>query len=80
MVFVHAEFGGAMFHEHVEFLEGVCIEQQFDALPRRQLAAGVLGRDTAFAAAGAGLGALGSSFSRISCMVLPGVQGGGPPC
>ena len=42
-----------MLDEHVPFLEGIGIEQQFDALARGQLALGVLGIDAALAAAGA---------------------------
>ncbi|OIQ63406.1 hypothetical protein GALL_550530 [mine drainage metagenome] len=38
----HAEFGRAVFDEHVEFLEAALVEQKLDALPRGQLAAGVL--------------------------------------
>ena len=45
--------------EHVEFLETVRIQQQFDPLARRQLALGVLRVDPALAAAQArGLPAL----------------------
>ena len=42
-----------MLDEHVPFLEGIGIEQQFDALARGQLALGVLRVDAALAAAGA---------------------------
>jgi hypothetical protein len=38
-------------HEHVELLEGVRVEEQLDALARRQLAAGMLRRDAGLAAA-----------------------------
>jgi hypothetical protein len=47
----HAELGRPMLDEHVVFLEGVLIEQQGDALARRQLALGVLGGDPARPAA-----------------------------
>jgi hypothetical protein len=43
--------------EHVEFLERALVEQQLDALPRGQLAAGVLRFDALFAAAELGAGA-----------------------
>src|SRR5207247_3224730 len=51
LVLLHAEFGGAVLDEHVEFLERALVEQELDALPRRQLAAGVLRLDALFAAA-----------------------------
>lgn len=51
---VHAEIGGAVFDEHVELLEGTFVEEEVDALARRQLAALVLGVDTRLAAAEAG--------------------------
>ncbi len=54
---LHAEFGRAVLDEHVEFLERALVEQQFDALPRGQLAAGVLRLDALFAAAELGAGA-----------------------
>ena len=57
LVFVHAEIGGAMLDEHVELLEGALVEQDLDALARRQLAALVLGRDALLAAAEPRLGA-----------------------
>ena len=56
-VLLHAEFGRAVLDEHVEFLERALVEQQFDALPRGQLAAGVLRLDALFAAAELGAGA-----------------------
>ena len=46
-----------MLDEHVEFLERALVEQQLDALPRGQLAAGVLRLDALFAAAELGAGA-----------------------
>jgi hypothetical protein len=57
LVLLHAEFGRAVLDEHVELLERSLVEQQFDALPRRQLAAGVLRLDALFAAAELGAGA-----------------------
>ncbi len=51
LVLFHAEFGGAVLDKHVEFLERTLVEQQLDALPRGQLAAGVLRLDALFAAA-----------------------------
>ena len=47
----HAEICRAVFDIHVELLERVRVEQEFDALAGRQLAAPVLGRDAPFAAA-----------------------------
>ena len=41
-----------MLDEHVPFLEGIGIEQQFDALAGGQAPLGVLGIDAALAAAG----------------------------
>src|SRR5262249_54975140 len=46
----HAEVVGAVLDEHVPLLEGVGIEQQVDALARRQFALGVLRLDPAHAA------------------------------
>jgi len=43
--------------EHVELLERALVEQKLDALPRGQLAAGVLRFDALFAAAEPGTGA-----------------------
>jgi hypothetical protein len=57
LVLLHAEFGRAVLDEHVEFLERALVEQQLDALPRRQLAAGVLRLDALVAAAQFGAGA-----------------------
>ena len=54
----HAEIDAAVLLEHVPFFEGAVVEQQFDALARRQLALGVLGVDALLAAAEAGLLAL----------------------
>src|SRR5262249_38383520 len=47
---VHPEFGGAVFDEHVELLEGALVEQKLDALARGQFAAGVLRLDALLAA------------------------------
>jgi hypothetical protein len=47
----HAEFSGAVFHEHVEFLEGTMIEQQFNPLSRCQFALGMLRGNALFTAA-----------------------------
>ena len=41
-----------MFDEHVELLEGALVQQQLDALARRELALGVLRVDTSLTAAG----------------------------
>jgi hypothetical protein len=46
-----------MLDEHVEFLERALVEQKLDALPRGQLAAGVLRLDALLAAAELGTGA-----------------------
>ncbi len=48
---LHAEIGRAVLDEHVELLERAVIEQQLDALARRELAARVLRRDALLAAA-----------------------------
>jgi len=40
-----------MLHEHIELLEGALVEQQLDALARRELAAAVLRFDALVAAA-----------------------------
>ena len=55
----HAEVVAAMFDEHVELLERVVIEEEFDALARGELALGVLSRDALLAAAKAGALAAG---------------------
>ena len=54
---LHAEIVAAVLDEHVELLERIVVEQEFDALARGQLALGVLGRDALLAAAQAGAGA-----------------------
>ena len=41
----HAELGGAMLDEGVEFLEGALVEEEVDALAGGELALGVLGVD-----------------------------------
>ena len=51
---LHAEIVAAMLDEHVELLERVVIEQQFDALARGELALGVLRGDALLAAAETG--------------------------
>src|SRR5439155_3877938 len=51
LVLLHAELGGAVLDEHVEFLERSLVEQQLDALARGQLAAGVLRLDALLPAA-----------------------------
>ena len=56
---LHAEIVAAVLDEHVEFLERVVIEQEFDALARGELALGVLRRDALLAAAEAGAVAAG---------------------
>ena len=48
-----------MLDEHVELLERVVIEQEFDALARGELALGVLRRDALLAAAETGALAAG---------------------
>src|SRR5262249_16490045 len=42
---LHAEVGASVLHVHVELLEGAVVHEQADALPRRELAAFVLGVD-----------------------------------
>ncbi len=56
---LHAEIVAAMLDEHVELLERIVVEQEFDALARGELALGVLGRDALLAAAEAGAFAAG---------------------
>ncbi len=56
-VLLHAEFGGAVFDEHVELLERALVEQEFDALAGGQLAALVLRLDALLPAAELRLGA-----------------------
>src|SRR6202011_5818479 len=51
------EVARAVFDEHVELLERALVEQQFESLARRELAALVLRLDTALAAAHARVGA-----------------------
>ncbi len=48
---VHAEVGTAMLHEHVPLFEAALVEQQFDALPGRQFALGMLRVDAPLTAA-----------------------------
>ena len=50
-LFVHAEGGGAVRDEHVEFLEGTFVQQQVDAFAGRQFVFVVLGSDTLFPSA-----------------------------
>ena len=50
---LHAEVVGAVLDEHVEFLEGVLVHQELDALARGQFAALVLRFDAPLAAAAA---------------------------
>ena len=56
---MRAEIVAAMFDEHVELLERIVIEQEFDALARGELALGVLRRDALLAAAETGAVAAG---------------------
>ena len=53
LLLLHAEIVAAMLDEHVPFLEGIGVEQDFEPLARGQLALGVLRLDPALAAAGA---------------------------
>jgi hypothetical protein len=53
-----------MLHEHVEFLEGGIVEQQFDALARGELAAGVLGVDALLASAKTSFAAAAFQFGE----------------
>ena len=59
LVVCHAEIVAAVLDEHVELLERVVIEQQFDALARGELALGVLRGDALLAAAETGALAAG---------------------
>jgi hypothetical protein len=61
--------------EHVPLFEGAVVEQQLDALARRQLALGMLGVDALLAAAERRPSArFSSSWSMISCMVASPVK------
>ncbi len=51
---LHAELDAAVLDIHVELLEGAFVEQEIEALPRGELAAGMLGLDALRTAAGAG--------------------------
>ncbi len=53
---VHSEIGGAMAHQLVHFFESAFVEQQIDALARRELAFGVLPLHPLRAAARFGIG------------------------
>ena len=50
MRLIHAEIDAAVLDIHVELLEGAFVEQEVEALARRELAALVLGLDTGGAA------------------------------
>jgi hypothetical protein len=54
LVAFHAKVGAAVLDEHVPFLERAVVQQQLDALARRQLAFLVLGVDALLSAAQAG--------------------------
>ncbi len=56
---LHAEVVAAMLDEHVELLEGVVVEQEFDAFARRELSLRMLRRDALLAATEAGAIAAG---------------------
>ena len=58
----HAEVHRPVLDEHVGFLERTLVQQQGDALARRQLALGMLGGDAPLAAAGPGVGAAALEF------------------
>jgi hypothetical protein len=58
LVVGHAEVGTAVLDEHVPFLEGAFVQQQFEPFARGQLALGVLRVDALLPTAQAGLGAL----------------------
>ena len=51
---LHAEVCRAVLDEHVEFFEGAFVEEDLDALARRQLALGMLRIDACLAATGPG--------------------------
>ncbi len=62
-----------MLDEHVELLERVVIEQEFDALARRELALGVLRGDAILAAAETG--ALAASVEAGKNVLHQAVRG-----
>jgi hypothetical protein len=70
----HAEVGTAVLDEHVPFLEGAFVEQQFEPLARGELALLVLRVDALLATAQAGLGAL---FFEHLLDVVHGVHSSG---
>ena len=61
---IHAEVGGAVPHQLVHFLEGAFVEQQIDALARRQLAFRVLPLHALLAATGFGIGVAAAHFGE----------------
>ena len=72
---LHAEIVAAMLDEHVELLERIVVEQNFDPLARRELALGVLRRDALFAAAKAGAGAAAvEAGENVLHRTAPGVR------
>src|SRR5690606_11360546 len=58
----HAEIDAVVLNVHIDFFKSARIEQQVDALPRRQTALGVLGVNTLLAAAHAGSSATAFQF------------------
>lgn len=68
----HAEIDRAVLDEHVPFFKSAVVEQQLDALARRELALGVLRVDALLPAAQARLGAaLFELFDQFLHGVLP---------
>ena len=57
-VIAHAKVGATVLDEHVPLFEGALVEQDFDALTRREFAFGVLSVNALLATAHAGSGAL----------------------
>ncbi len=73
---LHAKVGRAVFDEGVEFFEAALVQQDFQALAGRELAAGVLGLDALFPAPLWAASRRRSSSRMMSCMAAPG---GRPP-
>ncbi len=72
LVVLHAEVGAAMLDEHVPFLEGAFVEQQFEALARGQLALACAVRRCASGhRPGVRRRACSRACSMMSCMSVP---------
>ena len=68
---VHAEIVATMLDEHVPFFKRARIQQQFNPLPRRQLAFRMMRIDPLLPAPEFRRGAFSSNWRTISCMANP---------